>query len=231
VRYAIIYPPMHLGPEDIQRIIVGLITLVLSICVHEFGHAIVADKLGDSLPRRQGRVTLNPLAHADPIGTLAFPLFFMIFTGSTGFGWGRPVQVQPAAMTRKLRMRTAHMLVAAAGPAMNIVLAFLVGLVTTILLRANVIDISEPIYIALLQAMLLNCILAVFNLIPAPPLDGGTVLEGFLPTSALPTWHRIAQYGPIILFAFIFLPPLQRLIYGPSLFILRTLCGLFGLPA
>src|SRR5690606_2884805 len=111
---------MDFSPEQIRWIIQALIILVLSICVHEFGHAIVADKLGDPLPRSQGRTTLNPLSHADPIGTIAFPLIGLLFAGGAYFGWGRPVLVSPHNFTRKLRMRTAHMLVAAAGPAMNI---------------------------------------------------------------------------------------------------------------
>ena len=106
---------MNLSPEDIRWIIQALIILILSICVHEFGHAIVADKLGDPLPRSQGRVTLNPLAHADPIGTLLFPLMALVLTKSLGFGWGRPVEVSPRHFTRKLSMRTGHMLVAADG--------------------------------------------------------------------------------------------------------------------
>src|SRR5262249_48287029 len=110
---------MHL---DFQLIVVTMVTLILSIAVHEFGHAFVADRLGDNLPRSQGRVTLNPLAHADPIGTLALPILMLITTGSIGFGWGRPVQVQPHHFTRRLSMRVGHLLVAAAGPFMNILL-------------------------------------------------------------------------------------------------------------
>lgn len=113
---------MDLSPEQIRWIIQALIILILSICVHEFGHAIVADKLGDPLPRSQGRTTLNPAAHADPIGTLLFPLIALVATkgASLGFGWGKPVQVSPRHFTRKVSMRTGHMLVAAAGPCMNL---------------------------------------------------------------------------------------------------------------
>jgi len=221
---------MHFGPVEIRQMIVNLITLILSISVHEFGHAFLADKLGDSLPRRQGRVTLNPIAHADPIGTIAFPLISMLFVGGYGFGWGRPVQVQPSAMTRKLHMRTGHMLVAAAGPLMNVILALIVGLLVFVLLRTGVIDPMAPIYVPLLNAMLLNCILAFFNLIPAPPLDGGTVLEGLLPTTALPTYYKFAKYGPLVLLAFFMLPPLQTLFLVPAGFLFRGIVGLFGLP-
>src|SRR5262245_61022755 len=126
---------------DPRALILGLITLVLSIAVHEFSHAFVADRLGDRLPRHQGRVTLNPLAHADPIGTLLFPALGIIF-GIGAFGWGRPVQVNPGSFTRKLRMRTAHMFVAAAGPISNVVFAVLISLVLFGLYKASVIPLG-----------------------------------------------------------------------------------------
>jgi Zn-dependent protease len=115
---------MNLDAEAVRMILLQMITLILSIAVHEFGHAIVAYKLGDNLPKQQGRVTLNPIAHADPMGTLLFPMVFLVMTGgrSIGFGWGKPVQVRPVAFTRKLAMRTGHMLVALAGPMMNVLL-------------------------------------------------------------------------------------------------------------
>src|SRR5688572_2554854 len=114
---------MEINAETMRWIIQALIILLLSIAVHEFGHAFVADKLGDRLPRSQGRVTLNPLAHADPIGTFVFPLLGLVLTqgASTGFGWGRPVQVNPQSFTRKYDMRTGHMFVAFAGPSMNVI--------------------------------------------------------------------------------------------------------------
>src|SRR5688500_16980604 len=95
-----------LDSEAVRQIITLMFILVASITVHEFGHAIVAHKLGDRLPASQGRVTLNPVAHADPIGTIGLPLFFLILTGSKslGFGWGRPVEVSPVSFTRKMSM-------------------------------------------------------------------------------------------------------------------------------
>lgn len=227
---------MDLGPEQIRWIIQGMIILILSIAVHEFGHAIVADKLGDRTPRSQGRVTLNPVAHADPIGTLLFPLMGLLFTGgaSFGFGWGRPVMVTPVSFSRKLRMRTAHMLVAAAGPFMNITLGVIVGLTHLALLKAGVLEPGSQLNVALNYAVVLNFILAFFNLIPAPPLDGGTVIEGLLPDSALDTWRQVAVYGPFILMAVIFIPQLRHLFVGPALWLhgqfydLLGIHGLFG---
>src|SRR5512140_3800237 len=112
----------HLGPEEIKHAVVYMIALVLSIAVHEFGHAFVADRLGDRTPRYQGRVTLNPLAHADPIGTFLFPILGMLFSGGVLFGWGKPVIVNPVAFTRRFRMKIGHLMVAAAGPVMNVLL-------------------------------------------------------------------------------------------------------------
>src|SRR3954469_24910384 len=108
---------------------VYLIALVLSICVHEFGHAFVADRLGDRLPRSQGRVTLNPIAHIDPVGTLFFPIFGFVLSavgggsvvGSRLLGWGKPVQISLSARTLRsgMRPKIAHLLIALAGPSMN----------------------------------------------------------------------------------------------------------------
>lgn len=220
----------NIGPEEIKWMIQGMIILILSIAVHEFGHAIVADKLGDRLPRSQGRVTLNPVAHADPIGTLVFPLLGFVFTGgkSFGFGWGRPVQVNPVAFSRKLRMRTGHMLVAAAGPAMNVLLGTLIALVYWVLLKTGVIPATSQINVALQYAVLLNFILAFFNLIPAPPLDGGAVLEGLLPDSALGTWNQIKVYGPFVLMAVIFIPELSRIFITPALWCYGATLELLG---
>jgi Zn-dependent protease len=222
---------LHLSPEDLRNMVVSLITLILSISVHEFGHAIVADRLGDGLPRSQGRVTLNPFAHADPIGTIAFPLLGMLFAGSIGFGWGRPVLVRPTSFTRKLRMRTAHLLVAAAGPAMNLLFATFISLVLLILYRTDVVPVTSALYAPLSMAIVLNFVLAFFNLIPSPPLDGGTVLAGLLPDSAMPAFAKLEQYGMFILLAFILIPQLSRLFITPAMFLYHLFTGdLLGLP-
>ncbi len=175
-----------------------LIALILSVAVHEFGHAISADKLGDSTPRHQGRVTLNPLAHIDPLGTLIFPI--IAFVTSFGLlGWGRPVQINPVAFTRRLRMKTSHLIVAIAGPAMNVVLALLVTVLYAVLLLTNVLTPSHPVSGGLHLVIQLNWILCFFNLLPCPPLDGGAVLAGLLPDRLDGVNQFLAQYGPFIL--------------------------------
>ncbi len=202
---------MDFTSDEIRLIFQGIIFLVLSICVHEYGHAIVADKLGDRLPRSQGRTTLNPMAHADPIGTLAFPLISLVVThgSSIGFGWGKPVMVNPTAFTRKLQMRTAHMMVAAAGPAMNILLGMIVTIAHLIATKQSWITTPEA-HQAFMAAGMLNFGLAVFNCIPAPPLDGGAILEGLLPHRYVAKYQEISIYGPFVLMAVIMIEPLRR---------------------
>src|SRR5881394_284897 len=138
---------MDLSPEQIRNIVVGVFILLISVALHEFGHAWMANKLGDDTPKRQGRVTLNPLAHADPIGTLLLPLLGGIYSaaggGMGGFGWGRPVQWNPSRINRKHKMSTARILVAVAGPSMNVLLAVLVAGVHTILVKAGVVHLLD----------------------------------------------------------------------------------------
>lgn len=206
---------MDLSPDQIRWIFQGLVILILSIAVHEFGHAYIAHKLGDRLPESQGRVTLNPLAHMDPIGTLLFPVLGGLFGGVT-FGWGRPVQVNPVSFSRRFRMRTGHMFVALAGPGMNILFGTLIALLHMVLLTTGVLSPTDTISQALMYAVLLNYVLCFFNLIPAPPLDGGAVIEGLLPDRWLPGFHRFSVYGPFVLMAVIFIPGLSRIFVGPA---------------
>ena len=224
---------MDLSGDQIQTIVQTLIILILSICVHEFGHAIIADKLGDPLPRSQGRTTLNPLAHADPLGTLLFPLIALVATAgqSMGFGWGKPVEVSPRHFTRRMSMRTGHMLVAAAGPMMNILFGIFISLVVLVLLRTEVVDYSSPLFGPLLMAVHINFVLAFFNLIPAPPLDGGTVVEGLLPRRYLPTWEKVAVYGPFLLMAVIFIAPIRNVFLAPAGWLFESWMRLLGIIA
>src|SRR5262245_55179839 len=105
-----------MSPERIRLAIVYLLALIVSIAFHEFGHAFMADRLGDRLPRSEGRVTLNPFAHIDLIGTIVLPLLMFLNPGLRGLGWGKPVRTNPVAYTRRLRMKVGHLIVAAAGP-------------------------------------------------------------------------------------------------------------------
>lgn len=218
---------MNLSPEQIRLILIDVLVLVASVAFHEFGHAKMADALGDDTPRRQGRVTLNPLAHADPIGTLLLPAI-SAYMGS-GFGWGRPVQWNPSRINRKYKMSTARILVAVAGPAMNIVLAFIVAGVHWILVSQHVISAASQLGAILHYAVTINFVLFFFNLIPAPPLDGGHVLEGLTPYRHRATYENYARFGPFILMAVVLIPQLAQIFIVPALWCATHLYGLFGM--
>jgi Zn-dependent protease len=203
--------------EQVRQAVVFLIALILSIAVHEFGHAWFADKLGDRTPRSQGRVTLNPLSHIEVIGTIVFPLI-IFFTGAPLIGWGKPVMINPMSFTRKLRMKTAHLLVAAAGPTMNVILATIVTLIYTVLLLIGVVTPGSPIGNGIVGVVLLNWALAFFNMIPCPPLDGGAVLAGLLPDKYERVNEWLRQYGFFILIGLLFTGALRYFLI-PAYFI------------
>lgn len=187
--------------EQVREAVVFLIALILSVAVHEFGHAFMADRLGDSRPRAEGRVTLNPLAHADPIGTIGLPLFMVLFAPGLLFGWGRPVNINlhPREITRRMTLKTAHMFIALAGPAMNVVLALLVTALLALLLSTGLLDDQPDIANGIGMVIRLNWVLAFFNLIPVAPLDGMAVLGGLLPRSQARVLDILQQYGLYIL--------------------------------
>jgi Zn-dependent protease len=228
---------MDFSPDTIRLIIQSLIILLLSIAVHEFGHAIVAHKLGDRLPASQGRVTLNPLAHADPIGTFLFPVLGLVLTGgrSLGFGWGRPVQISPVSFSRRFSMRTGHMLVALAGPGMNLLFGTIIAVIHVGLLAAGVIEAGPGLglHTALIHAVTLNFVLCFFNLIPAPPLDGSAVIKGVLSRRWVDRYEKIEPYGPFVLMAVIFIPGLAAIFVTPAMWlqggVYKLLTILFGL--
>jgi Zn-dependent protease len=216
-------------PQLIQTAIVGLIALILSICVHEFGHAFVADRLGDGLPRSQGRVSLNPIRHIDPIGTIVMPLMQFVAPGAPLLGWGKPVLTNPTAYTRRLRMKHGHMLVAAAGPAMNLLFALVVSIALVIYGKAvgGLHLANEHVTENLALLIRLNIVLMFFNLIPLPPLDGGTVLRGFIPDEHQDKLDFLDRYGPFILLALLFSGGL-RIVMGPVSSIVHSWFGLLA---
>ena len=197
---------MDISADQVRVALFSLVAIVVSIAVHEFGHAFVADRLGDRIPRLQGRLTLSPMAHIDPIGTLAVPLISAL-SGFPFLGWGKPVQTNPANYTGRFSMTTGHMLVAAAGPFMNLVLAVLVSIVIVVLGKLGAMP---PAVMAWLiqYLLLLNILLLFFNLIPLGPLDGATVLAGLLPASMSRIVELNRKYGMLILLVLFFSPSL-----------------------
>ena len=196
---------MEITADHVRVALFYVAAFVVSTAVHEFGHAFVADRLGDRIPRLQGRLTLSPMAHVDPIGTLAIPLVAVLLP-TIGFpllAWGKPVQTNPANYTRRLSRTTGHMLVAAAGPFMNLVLAVLVSIVIVVLGKTHVVSL-EVLDGLFRYLVVLNIMLLFFNLIPLGPLDGATVLAGLLP----PSMQRISdlnrRYGMLVLLVLFF---------------------------
>jgi Zn-dependent protease len=216
---------VDISADKVRVALFYVVAFVVSVCVHEFGHAFVADRLGDRIPRLQGRLTLSPLAHVDPIGTLVVPLLGVLIAGLPLFAWGKPVQTNPANYTRRFPTRTSSMLVAAAGPFMNLVLAVVGSLVVVALTRAGVV--SAGVRDALITyIVVLNLLLLFFNLIPIGPLDGAAVLAGLLPASLNRINEVNRKYGMLILLVLFMAPsiglpglglimaPVYRLIEG-----------------
>jgi Zn-dependent protease len=196
---------LNISTDQLQRALLYLIAFILCIAAHEFGHAWVANRLGDPTPRSQGRLTLSPLHHIDPIGTILMPII-MAFTSVPLLAWGRPVETNPTLYSRKLSLSTGRMLVAIAGPAMNLIMAMLVSVVIVIAARLHAPDrLISAFFHYLVQ---LNISLMVFNLIPIPPLDGGAVLAWLLPRSMHNVVDFLARYGSFILLLMVLSPSL-----------------------
>jgi Zn-dependent protease len=187
-----------------QKIILFLL-LVVCITIHEWAHAWVADKLGDPLPRQQGRVTLDPRSHIDPIGTLLIPLI-MIFA-SPGFaiiGWGKPVQI--SLPNRETKKRD-DILITIAGPLSNLSIAFICSLSFGLFYRF--VPLGESALLLLYQIVSLNAVLFLFNLLPIPPLDGSHILKNVVNMKD-ETFLKFSKYGFFILIILINIPFFQK---------------------
>jgi Zn-dependent protease len=184
---------------DLARILIGFTVLLLSLTVHEAAHAWSADVLGDPTARQLGRVSLNPVVHIDPIGTLLFPLLAM-FTNLPLIGWAKPVPVNSANLHGHWKRK--FMMIAAAGPASNLVLAAIGAIgVRLIGFEGGTNPATSQIFQFLLMMVVLNVLLAVFNMLPVPPLDGGNVLMGLLRGRASELFNSVRPFGMIILYA------------------------------
>jgi Zn-dependent protease len=187
-----------------------MVVLLLAISAHEAGHAWMSYKFGDDTARLLGRVTLNPIAHTDPIGTLLIPIFNFIMAVGGGrpflLGWGKPTPVNPLRWRRK---DLANVMVSIAGILANLLIATIAFIVIKVLLIMGYFHtdsgLQEPVALLLDRMLSMNISLAVFNLLPFPPLDGSKVLETFLPDSLQPVLAVLEQYGFLILIVLMYL--------------------------
>lgn len=205
-----------------------MVVLLLAISAHEAAHAWMSDKFGDDTARLLGRVTLNPVAHTDPIGTLLIPIVnFLIAVGGGGrfflIGWGKPTPVNPLRWRNK---DLANVMVSIAGILANILIAIIAFTIIKVLLVSGLINdipesMLEPVILLLDNMLTMNISLAVFNLLPFPPLDGSKVLETFLPPSMQPLYEMLEQYGFVILMVLMYMGvfsaiirPILRAVYS-----------------
>jgi Zn-dependent protease len=204
---------MQLTPEElIPRLVIYMVVLLLAISAHEAAHAWMSYKFGDDTARLLGRVTLNPAAHTDPIGTLLIPIVGFIFGAMGGgriplIGWGKPTPVNPLRWRNK---DVANVMVSIAGILANLIIAIIAFVIFKVYLMSGLVysmsDSSrEPVVLFLDNLLIMNISLAVFNLLPFPPLDGSKVLSTFLPASAQPALDFLEQYGYWLLVLLIYM--------------------------
>lgn len=187
---------------DLLDRIAFYIPVLLSLTVHEWAHAWTAWKLGDDTARMLGRVSLNPLVHLDPIGTL-LPLL------GVPFGWARPVPINPVRFRSNISMSLGILLTAAAGPISNLLIAGGCAIVLMTLKQLAVAPVGPNILLfaeVLNSTLLINVVLALFNMLPIPPLDGSRIVDSLMPTSLRPAWNEFSALGPFLLAAVILLP-------------------------
>lgn len=206
-----------------------MVVLLLAISAHEAAHAWMSNQFGDDTARLLGRVTLNPVAHTDPIGTLLIPIFGFVYSAMTGggrfplIGWGKPTPVNPLRWRNK---DMANVMVSIAGILANLVIATIGFILLKIFWRGGLIlsvpdGLREPVMLFLEMMLTMNVSLAVFNLLPFPPLDGSKILDTFLPDSLRPAFAVLEQYGFMILIVLMYvgffsaiISPILRFVYS-----------------
>ena len=219
------------NPGALFGLVISIPAVLIAITFHEFAHAFVADRLGDDTARREGRLSLNPFTHLDPIGTLLLLV--------AGFGWGKPVHVDPRNYTRKMSMEKCEAIVSAAGPIMNILLAFIFALVYCAVYKFGSMQflsssVGTVIMLILGAIVTTNIGLGVFNLIPLPPLDGSKIIMPFLPYN-VKQWFVSNGNIFYIIFVIIWITGIAGIIISPAINwistgILNLARLIFGLP-
>ena len=203
---------------NIGIILFQVFALLMALTFHEFAHGWVARKLGDKTAESLGRLTLNPKDHIDPFGTLLVPVLLILMKSPVVFGWAKPVPINPMYFKNP---RKGMMWAALAGPLINLLLA----VTLTIMFKGFIFlgIIIKPVLIFFIVAIQLNVFLAMFNLIPIPPLDGGRVLVGLLPREQAYAYSKIEPYGFLIVLALMYFNVLGRFLFYPIVVILRFL--------
>jgi len=220
-----------INAEGLRLAAIQVLFLIASVTFHEFAHAWTADRLGDPTPDAQGRLTLNPVAHADPVGTLGLPLLMAIALPGSLIGWGRPVETDPRRFRRRFTIRGGMALVAFAGPLSNLLLALLTLLVVWALGMAGVLQAPLGRWSPFAMFFLLNLTLFAFNLLPIHPLDGGKIVTWLLgPKYAhvdefLTQWGWPILLGLVLVESFLDIPTLSYLflpVYSMGIYLLQA---------
>ena len=180
---------------------IGFVVLIIAVIFHEVAHGLMAYFLGDPTAKNQGRLSLNPLVHVDPLGTVILPLILVLSGTSFLFGWAKPVPVIPKYFKNPI---TGMMWVALAGPLTNISLAFCASQLIKVLLKNQVVAIDHLLIEGLYSAIIINLVLAIFNMIPIPPLDGSRVIMVVLPNVLRRFWLQLEQYGLFIVMGLVY---------------------------
>lgn len=209
--------------ETLYDLSAWVIPLILAITLHEAAHGFVAHRLGDDTALRAGRVTFNPFKHIDRFGTILLPGLLLLMRSPVLFGYAKPVPVNFSALRSP---RRDGVLVALAGPGTNILLAFFSGFLLYVLESFAAREQADWVFLMLYKSIIINVVLAVFNMLPVPPLDGGRVLTGLLPASLAYPYSRLERFGIPLVMLLLILPALLHMAIGVYIPVGEVLIGI-----